>query len=262
MNRLVIYTAVTGRYDDLSKIISEQGVDYICFTDYSFSGVIPSPWKQIMLPDSKLNNKNLARYCKLNPHLLLPQYEHSLWIDGNIVIKNQIKDYVLDVLSKCDVASYDHWWRDKTEQEFYECARQGFDPVWKLKKQLSTYQNDGYVSNGFFENNVLLRNHNKPRLVAMQNEWWGEYLKGGKRDQYSFTYAAFKNHVKIHSLGVHDPRIKKVYFDYKEHRRRRPINQYILLFINRCFMAITRWQVSKPTQENHLLSCKHNLNKS
>lgn len=252
MNKGVIYTAVTGGYDDFKHHFNDEQFDYICFTDYNFTGIVPSPWCHVRLPPSKLNNKDLARYCKLNPHLLLPNYEYSVWVDGNITIKREIHSYVQSILANHQVASYDHWWRDQTEQEFFVCAKQGFDYAWKLRSQYSRYKKDGYYSVGFYENNVLFRNHMSKDLINMQNIWWNEYLRGGKRDQYSFTYSAFKSNVKIHSLGVHDPRILKIFFDYSEHDKKRPKSQYIKIVINKMYIFIFPWKVIEPKRENKL----------
>lgn len=46
-------------------------------------------------------------------------------------------------------------------------------------------------------------------IIKMHNIWWSEYWRGGKRDQYSFTYSAFKVNESIFSLGEHDPRVVK-----------------------------------------------------
>ena len=252
MKKGVIYTAVTGGYDDFRTIFYDDNFDYICFTDFNFGHKVPYPWKHIRLPPSKLNNKDLARYCKLNPHLLLPNYDISVWIDGNILIKKEIYKYVHSVLMDNEVASYEHWWRDETEQEFYACATQGFDLVWRLKKQYLRSKDEGYKSNIFFENNVIFRRHNNINVVKMQNIWWREYLKGGKRDQYSFTYAAFISNVEIFSLGKHDPRISKIYFDYREHIKKRPKWQYVKIIINRMYLLLFPWNVSNPKRENLL----------
>ncbi|WP_096964218.1 glycosyltransferase domain-containing protein [Escherichia coli] len=253
MPNLVIYTAVTGHYDELGNVYEEPSVDYICFTDYNFTGTVPKPWKQIKLPPSNFSDKDLARYCKLNPHVLLPQYQHSLWIDGNIRIKGKIRNFIIDILSKHRIAAYEHWWRDKTEQEFHECARSGFDPAWKLYKQIERYKHEGYTSSDFFENNILMRNHMESDIIKMHEIWWGEYISGGKRDQFSFTYAAYKSGVNIYSLGVHDARVIKQYFDYVTHSKKRPLKQYIWIIINRIYISLTRWSVNEPSRTNKLV---------
>ena len=55
-------------------------------------------------------------------------------------------------------------------------------------------------------------------VVRMHEFWWLEYIQGGKRDQYSFTYSAYRININILSLGVHDPRITKAFFDYSKHK--------------------------------------------
>lgn len=254
MDKIAVYTAITGHYDDLHAVLHiEPSFDYICFTDYDFHGKIPFPWKQIRLPKSAWESKDVARYCKLNPHKLLPMYNSSVWIDGNISIKNNILDLVKKELSISDIASYEHWWRDATEQEFFECARCGFDFAWKLRRQMDRYYNEGYRSPDFFENNVIFRNHMKPELIKMHEIWWCEYLKGGKRDQYSFTYSAYKSGIVIKSLGTHDPRVKKVYFDYSTHSKKRPFKQILVKIINRLYILTTGWSVSTSKRKNALV---------
>lgn len=249
---IVVYTAVTGSYDNLSPVKKEDGIDYIAFTDQDFSGILPSPWVNIRLPPSRLNNKDLARYCKLNPQKLLPLYEKSLWIDGNIEIKNSVEELINEVLEHDLVASYDHWYRDKTEQEFLECALLGHDFILKLRKQYKKYVASGYSSYNFFENNVIFRKHMNDTVIKMHQLWWQEYINGGKRDQYSFTYASYKMGIKIKSLGLHDPRVVKKYFDYKSHSKSKPIKEKILMRINRIILFFYPWDVSKPERKNSL----------
>lgn len=250
----VVYTAITGNYDSLKGVLEpEKDLTYICFTNFEFEGVIQSPWLHFRLPPSNLSNKDLARFCKLNPHLLLPNFEKSLWIDGNVSIKSNVSDFINDVLNDCDVASYDHWWRDSVEQEFFACSRHGFDFAWKLRKQWNRYHNDGYIPKNFYENNVLIRRHMDSKVVGMHDFWWKEYLNGGKRDQYSFTYSAFKNGVEIKSLGIHDPRINKKYFDYNHHLKlSRGRVQFLRKLINRFYITVTGWHVNKPKRKNVL----------
>lgn len=246
MNKIVVYTAITGNYDSLHSVNEiDEGVDYICFTDKNFNGAVPPPWTHVRLPESKLNNKDLARYCKLNPHILVANYEKSIWIDGNIIILSKLEKLIEEVLSQHDIAAYEHWGRDTTEQEFYECARYGFDYAWRLKKQCSEYYSDGYKSTDFFENNVIFRNHNVKKIKEMHDFWWAEYVMKGKRDQYSFTYAAYKHGVEIYSLGKHDPRIVKNYFDYVMHASSRPMAQLLTIIVNRLYLAMSNWKVKR-----------------
>ncbi|UPR28433.1 hypothetical protein IS519_09410 [Vibrio crassostreae] len=249
----VVYTAVTGCYDDLRSVVNPcSSIDYVCFTDYAFSGCIPKPWIHVRLPPTDLSNKSLARFCKLNPDYLLPGYEESLWIDGNIGVTGNLIE-LFNSLKPYKVAAYDHWWRDKTEQEFFACARHGFDWAWQLKSQSRRYYLDGYTSDNFYENNVVYRKHMLSDVISMHRIWWNEYVQAGKRDQYSFTYSAFKVGIKIHSLGLHDPRLVGNYFSYHAHSTsNRGILNIVRKVVNRSYIIASRWSVDSPIRTNSL----------
>ena len=73
-NKLIVYTCVTGGYDSVSRPTAlPDWADFVCFGQDA-----PITWQA-------RDNTQLARYAKLNPHLVLPEgYEYCLWIDGNI----------------------------------------------------------------------------------------------------------------------------------------------------------------------------------
>ncbi|MFG0729879.1 glycosyltransferase domain-containing protein [Photobacterium damselae] len=245
MNKILVYTAVTGGYDSIKEIDNiENNIDYYCITDEHFKGEVPYPWKHIILRNSKKDAKNLARYCKMVPHRLFPNYDVSIWIDGNISIKGEISMLLNDALKKGNIASYDHWGRNNIYQEFQECALIGHDFAWILDKQLKYYKDAGFESNSLFETNVLIRRHNDHNVKKTMELWLEHYDTFGKRDQYSFTFVCFKNNEHIVSLGRHDPRYIKKYFDYHGHlstkrtiklRMKRLLNLIYLRFNNKNF---------------------------
>ncbi|TBM00964.1 DUF616 domain-containing protein [Hafnia paralvei] len=218
MNNFVVYTAITGNYDDIKPLsYVSKNLDYLCFTDYDFNGLIPAPWKQVRLPKSVWSNKDLARYCKMNIHEILPHYKGSMWIDGNIDIINNVDDLIKDSICISPISSYEHWSRCNIYQEMEECAKIGFDSVFILKNQVNFYNQEGFISNELFETNVLIRDHTAHCFHDLSALWWSQYVKFGKRDQYSLTYAAWKFDVKINNLGIHDPRFVNKYFSYSSH---------------------------------------------
>lgn len=241
MKQIVVYTVVCGHYDKLNSVFIDDNFDYICFTDYNFNGVIPNPWRHVRLPLTTLNNKDLSRYCKLLPHYLLPQYESSIYIDGNIEIKQSISELAAGVFNISKVAAYEHWERASLEHEFIECAKCGFDFIYKLKRQYSQYVSQGFQSHELFENNILFRKHLNPQVIKMNELWWKEYTEKGKRDQYSFVYVAYKSDIKIYSLGEHDARVMKRYFEYHSHISARPFSMTLLKMINRIYMFFRPW---------------------
>lgn len=85
----VIYTCITGKYDTLKTMkYIDKDWDYICFTDNA--SIKPDGvWEIKPLQFSELDNSRNNRWHKLNPHLILSDYENSIYIDGNIRIKTK-----------------------------------------------------------------------------------------------------------------------------------------------------------------------------
>ena len=89
-NKKVIYICITGNYD---QIINHDFVnheyDYVCFTDNIPKDRENYIWQFKPLQFNKLDNVRNNRWHKLHPHLLFSEYEESLYLDGNINIKNK-----------------------------------------------------------------------------------------------------------------------------------------------------------------------------
>ena len=77
--KIACYTALVGDYDNLlNPVYITDEWDYICFTDQKISG---SKWKirplqHIIAKDPIRTN----RWHKLNPHILFPEYDYSIYI--------------------------------------------------------------------------------------------------------------------------------------------------------------------------------------
>lgn len=95
MNKVVVYTCITGGYDSLKqpKAVSAN-IDYICFTD-RFSGVLGA-WKFVPVPDELkwLSNVKKQRVVKICPHRYLKEYDISIWVDGNISIIGNLNKFI------------------------------------------------------------------------------------------------------------------------------------------------------------------------
>ena len=48
------------------------------------------------------------RKYKIIPHRFLPEYDLSIWIDGNFIIKNDIHNFIEKCLSSYNMACFDH----------------------------------------------------------------------------------------------------------------------------------------------------------
>ena len=104
-NKNVVYTCITGGYDTLTEpeFVSD-GFDYVCFTDNV--DLNSDVWEIRPLPKEtdSLSQVKKQRYVKLNPHLLLSDYDISIWVDGNVKINGDLntfmKEYINDFLKE------------------------------------------------------------------------------------------------------------------------------------------------------------------
>jgi hypothetical protein len=199
---LVVYTCITRGYDKLRPVRSpEPGVRYVCFND---GDVAPSEgWEMLPLPARIANPAAANRYAKMHPHLLFPEHELSVYVDGNIEFGAGVRALAEEALRNHDIAVYSHPFRDCLYAESMECAAIGHDWMWNFGRQMRRYLAAGVpLKRGLFECNILFRRHNDPAVVAQMEAWWDEYLRGAKRDQLSFPYVTWRFPARFNPLGL------------------------------------------------------------
>ena len=196
MEKIVIYTALFGNYDVLSSPINlSKDFDYICFTDKPKK--IQSPWmvkfiKPIYKP-SKMN-----RMIKINPHLFLKKYEISIYLDSNVFLISDPKKLIKKFLNKKDIVAPLHRYRKDFKEEInaIESYSRLNPSIGKKIRKIYKYEINQVKINWLTENRLLIRRHNKKRIINLMNSWWKEYLKGITRDQVSFPIVCYRNKIK------------------------------------------------------------------
>ncbi|HEU0199643.1 MAG TPA: glycosyltransferase domain-containing protein [Burkholderiaceae bacterium] len=222
---LVVYTAVAAGYDVLQPVgHSVAGVDYVCFTE---PNIVPPPgWMHRPLPRMDLPPQSQNRYAKFHPHLLFPEYEASVYVDGNIEIVGDLQVLAERALARAQIAFYDHPVRTDPYAEAIECAKVGFDWSGSIRHQVRRYRTEGFAGDaGLFEANVIVRRHNETPVVRAMERWWQEWEHGVKRDQLSLMYVLWKERLRAQGLGRHDARFVHEFFRYRPHRK--PIGRSI-----------------------------------
>lgn len=189
----VIYTVLTGNYDRLEQPrVVDSDYDYVCFTDrFGEDGV----WqlREIPFEGSPILR---ARWAKMHPHLLLPEYEFSVFMDANLCIVGPefYQKTEAAIQSGVLLAEVQHPQRDCVWGELRYCYL--IDKVsthtavswYRALKKMEMPRHAGLA-----ETNILLRAHMDPQVVALDNLWWELLLQsGGTRDQLAFTPALYR----------------------------------------------------------------------
>jgi hypothetical protein len=215
MTRCVAYTAVFGDYDHIPAVNPKWDCDFICFTDKP--ELVSRGWQVVLV---QLNGEQPAqanRRYKMHPHKYLPNYERSLYVDGNIEIVADPSPLFEKYLANAVIAIPKHQDRICTYAEAHLCMAGGLVSRELTEKQMARYEADGFPLNfGLNENNVIFRSHNDRDVVTLMESWWDEYYTGGRRDQLSLPYLIWKYNFHVLEV-IEGPRISTKFFKINLH---------------------------------------------
>ena len=228
MKKKVIYTAIFGGYDKLpDPDYKPEGWDFICFTDSDIKSDI---WEIKKVPAIYEDSTRNARKYKVLPHRWFPDYEYSLWVDGNILIKNNINELIDIYLDdNISLAVHDHNQNqldprdcvyDEAKVILYFGQKNGNykdDPI-VINRQMEKYLKENYpAKNSLAVTMQLLRKHNNLKCINAMEQWWEEIKYGSKRDQLSCNYSMWNTNTPfIYFKG--DSRNNKYFLHTGKHK--------------------------------------------
>lgn len=205
--RIAVYTAIFGKKDDLHdpKVVPPN-CDFICFTDQPLCSRV---WRvQNVAPPVPGDPTRSARKYKILAHEFLPEYDTSVWVDGNVLVRGDVNELVAKYLREANMAVWDHAQsrdfplRSVAEGKalLVQMAKDGKpqdDPT-VISRQYEAYEKEGFPDDGgLLWSLVLLRRHNAPDVREAMRAWWNEVERWSKRDQMSFNYVAWKHRLKF-----------------------------------------------------------------
>ena len=196
--KIVVYTCITGGYDNLMKpSVVTPGVDYVCFTDNK--DLRSDIWKIRPMPEelSGYSKVKQQRAVKILPHRYLKEYDISVWVDANVDLRGNLKEYLKSFdFNKYSVFIPEHPARKCIYKEKVECVRikkiTG-DGIALADKQMQRYKDEKFPENyGLVQSNIVIRKHNTDYSRRLMELWWSELKDFSHRDQLSFNYALWK----------------------------------------------------------------------
>ena len=185
--RLAVYTALTGGYDDLRQPETVRtDADYICFSNDIREEKVGA-WTIRPIPFENRDLVRVSRFPKLNPHLVLPEYETSLYVDANVLVTKDLGEAVNRALaSQTPCAMVPHPDRKGVYEEGMFLIRHSMGEPFKVYRQIKELVRTGFKDDaGLFVCSLIFRRHLDPRVIAFSENWWRRFQAGAKRDQLS-----------------------------------------------------------------------------
>jgi len=208
-----IYSAITGDYDFVRELKHKSPeFDYILFTNNK--KVKSKTWDVRHIDnEDELSNVKLARQIKLEYYKYVPEYEFSIWVDGNIQISGDILRFLntlpLDV-SDFFIGSHPH--RQNIMQEAQTCVQLKKDSHENLSKQIEAYKAEKmpFAHIPLVESGVLVRRDTK-KVKKFCKAWFKQILKFTPRDQIAFSYTLWKNPMAVFLFPAFRDHYKNVF---------------------------------------------------
>lgn len=197
-SNIVVYTAITGGYDSLKENQCTEGADFVAFADTPAQSEV---WKIILFKSIFKSPTRSAKIFKILSHQYTPDYEYSMWMDGNFVLRVPVKTLIDEYLKDNNMAVFRHNKRDCIYQEgkYDVLVRRDREEI--VEEQLAKYMRDGHPPNsGLYACGVLIRRNCKA-VEEFNNAWWSEICSGSERDQTSFAYLVRKLKMKLGYLN-------------------------------------------------------------
>lgn len=263
MCKFAIYTASIGGYDDVAQhSTTNELFDYILFTNQPQDekcGV----WNVVRAPEvDNLSPILLARYIKIHPHELLPQYDGWIWVDGNIAFAdNFIFERFFDwYKSPAIVAACPHPATDDVYEHIYEMCYRGVEhDITCLRAMRFLFHHSYPEHNGLSETGILFRK-NVSQVTAFNEQWWWHIQNLSRRDQFSFNYVLYSMQIAWDSiLPLDEPIARSPHLKYGSHTHIAGKRKEVQIGFGELIRQYVRHQhpaIYKPFVEQHKVISK------
>lgn len=194
-NKFVVYTVITGGFDTIRQPdVIDPRFDYILFTDSVTSSKL-GVWSVREIGYDCKDLRKKSRYPKIHPELSLPEYEASLYIDGNISVTSQfVYDRCVALAEEgVEWAGIKHQGRKCLYDEINAIIGLGWVHDYEVLDWYRFLRKERYPEqDAMFENNIIFRIHSQT-VDKIDDIWWRSIEKHKvKRDQFSLMYAIWK----------------------------------------------------------------------
>ena len=195
--KIAVYTTIFGEYDKLIRPEFKKEADFFLFTD---TDIKTDDFIVYRFPQAK-NPRRESRKYKINPHIYLPTYDYTIYLDGSISMMISPREAVEKYLNGFDIAVHLHPWRDCIYDEIRVCAKFNLVKKEVAERQLEFIKSKGYPEhNGLTENGVIIRRRSEA-MKQLSQQWQVMYDRFTQRDQLSFCYVCWRLGIRYNIIN-------------------------------------------------------------
>ena len=182
-----IYTAIVGGYNPLQPHPEIDGIEWVAFTDWDTPA--DSNW-QIRRIRPNTSPRLFAKKYKLLPHLYLPEFPKTIWIDGTVRVDSPS---ILEALSCTHdgIAMFRHPQRHDIFSEAevsMVMPKYMEEPIWE---QVDSYRAAGIPPHGLWAATVIAREDND-QVRELGEMWLDQIQRWSIQDQISLPYCLWR----------------------------------------------------------------------
>lgn len=196
--KIIVYSVNTGGYDDLkTPEIVDPNVRYILFTDNKYFKSNVWEVNHTNFITNIKDSRRIARFIKINSHLVLPNHDVSIWIDHCYMPKTNNFSKLLSDNVFSHIMCYRHNARKCIYDEAKKVLQDKLDYPNLVNSQIERYKSEKFPSNyGLYDTGFTIRKNNS-QIKLFNETWWNEINKGSARDQLSHMYSSWKTNIPI-----------------------------------------------------------------
>lgn len=203
--KIAVYTCIINNYDELREpCVVEENCDYFLISDKKPSDLRVFQWidYRTVVPEEYKDPAVINRYCKMHAHEIFSDYRYSIYMDGKVQILRAIGNYI-DCVGNIGLGVHKHHVLNCIYSEGIRMVGVGTSNESNVVTQMRGYLLEGMPRNfGTFECRVVVRDHSVVLGNQIMKQWFDEYYKKERRDQFSLSYIIWKNGLTCDDVGL------------------------------------------------------------
>lgn len=200
----MVFSAILGQEETIPTVQNpDPRLTYLLYTD----GVVteaPPPWQPRIIPSIFRDAVRDSKRLKLMPHLFLPDYDVSVWVDATCDILDLTADRANALLGDGYIALLRHPFTSCLYEEAKTVMQLGLDADARIARQILAYRAEGVPQGiGLYAAGFMIRRHNDAACRRFDRLWWEQVILHSRRDQLSAPYVNWLLGANVTLMPLH-----------------------------------------------------------